>query len=316
MRLRDRVVEGSPSVLFEIVCPKKNVSREKFNSLVDLAARLCSSGQVEAINLPEIRGEERLGGKSGKLADKIEARRFAKAVNRRLGHRHQTVVCRSVPHLPPERQKRWLLRTYREFGVRNLVIVGGERHPDDYPGWSVTEAAEYVTNSLEHASAPYFCGGICIPHRRFPGTDWDEPSRLIQKGQAGLEFFITQIIFDAAPVCRLLLDYQRLCRQKGHRPKMIFLSFNPVSSPRDLAFLEKLGVKFSPISKKLLARDHRRAEASLEVTNQLLQDILSFKHRHHLSVPLGLNIGYVSGHNLSLSQKLIAPLKAKLISQS
>lgn len=310
---------GLPTVIFEIVPPNRRSSPDETDFLVSQAIKLYQEKKVDCFNIPEIREETYQGGRAGKLATKIEPRVLAQQIQRRLKDKHGVIVNRGVPFLPVPQQKKWLASTYQKFGVRNLVIVGGEKKPADYSGWSVVDAARFINqnHSPKKQKLDYFCGGICIPQRRNPNSEWDEPARLLTKAQAGIEFFISQVIFETRPVCRLLADYDRLCRQKGRRPKMIFLSFAPIFHLYDLDFLKKLQVSFDPeIEKKLNRAKSSLPSISLGLTKQLLSDILAFKRRQGLATPLGLNIEYLTRPNFNGGVAMIKPLKEILLAYS
>lgn len=312
MSFRQLISSGKPAILFEIVPPKLNDSPDQIASLVNLASHLCLTGQVQAVNIPEIREEGSSSHQPGRLLPKMAPRVLAKAIINETKNPNQVIINRCVPFLPPAGQKRWLIRTYQNYAVRNLVIVGGLKDPSAYSGWSVLEAAQFINRDLkkEMPEVDYCCGGICIPQRRTADPVWDEPQRLITKAKAGIEFFTTQVIFDQDPVCQLLRDYDQLCQQENERPRMIFLSLAPVSCSQDLVFFQKLGIKFpTGIIQKFNQASPEMGKLSCKLIPEIFSDIMTFMTGHDLKIPIGINLEYITRRNLDLTQKLIPLLK-------
>jgi 5,10-methylenetetrahydrofolate reductase len=216
-----------------------------------------------------------------------------------------------------------LIRTYHEFRVENLVLVGGESSQIRYPGPSVLETATWITEYLNRGRWPYdssrpaipptdfFLGGITIPTRRKPDPERDEPARLIQKSRRGIQFFTSQVLYEPFSMQRLLRDYAALCQAEGVPPCRVFLSFAPVSSPSDVQFLKWLGVEIPPdVEQELLKGWLGVAWRSIRVAERVLQDILDFVSAEHIAVPLGLNVEHITSRNFEVSAEMIARLVA------
>src|SRR5262249_2812707 len=151
------------------------------------------------------------------LPERIEPRSFAKAISVATGM--ETVINRVTVHESPAVQARWLEETYQDYGVKNLILVGGESRSIAYPGPSVREAAALAkTEELE-----FFLGGITIPTRS------QEAARIRQKYAQGLRFFTTQVLFDSNDIVDLIQSLNGL-------DVRIFLSFAPISDTKDVEF--------------------------------------------------------------------------------
>jgi 5,10-methylenetetrahydrofolate reductase len=196
----------------------------------------------------------------------------------------EVVVNRVVVHEPD--QLSWFRRTYEEFGIQNVVMVGGESPEIRYSGPGVVEAAEQVRS----AQLPICLGGITIPSREH------ESDRIRSKNAAGLDFFTSQILFDSNDIVWLI---QRL---NGLQAR-VCLSFAPVSHPGDLSFLRWLGVDIPPDLDRFLlhSKDDSAAsmetcfERSLNLAQRILMDV--FDNLPPDPPPLGLNIEHINQRN-------------------
>ncbi len=333
MRFRDKINDPDrPVVVYEMIPPLLGAGPEEIRARVERLRPLVTDLEIDAINLPEIRDENRGGPRRTHFRPRMEPRAFGRGVH----HAYQeqglaVIVNRCVVYTHWQNQQRWLIRSWREFGVQNLVIVGGESSQVTYPGPSVTEAADLVTGFLNRGfervgdgrrepleiATDICCGGITIPTRRKADPAWDEPNRLVEKARHGVEFFTSQVIYEGESTRRLLVDYERLCLKTGTRPRRILLSFAPISGERDLSFLEWLGVEIPEgVRKYILGSGKGATSRSIEVAGRVLEEILEFVAKQELSVPVGLNIEYILVRNFDVSVEMVEELSNILVGRT
>jgi len=326
MRLRERNQYNGPCILYELIPPPKDATPREVEAVVECVAEFIASlpVSIDALNIPEVRPEStRETQRPQAFIPKMEPREFVRWVRPALPASVDVIVNRCVVYAPREAQLRWLIRTYHEFRVENLVLVGGESSQIRYPGPSVLETATWITEYLNRGRWPYdssrpaipptdfFLGGITIPTRRKPDPERDEPARLIQKSRRGIQFFTSQVLYEPFSMQRLLRDYAARCQAEGVPPCRIFLSFAPVSSPSDVQFLKWLGVEIPPdVEQELLKGWLGVAWRSIRVAERVLQDILDFVSAEHIAVPLGLNVEHITSRNFEVSAEMIARLVA------
>jgi hypothetical protein len=134
--------------------------------------------------------------------------------------------------------QRWASQTRTHHGIKDLVLVGGETSRKTYGGVSVENGLEGLfPHSQGHGGR---LGVVTIPTRRRP--DLDEPERLLRKRRAGASFAISQILAGPEAAISLHDDASTRFAQEGE-PFRIYWSLAPVAKPRDLDFLDWLGVK-------------------------------------------------------------------------
>lgn len=288
-------------LLYEVVPPNKNLPTKQVNLFVNQLSKFLSKTKVDALFIPEIVPEARRS--FFPIKEKLEPRILAQGIWQKSKN-IKIIISRVVVHLPTNQQKKWLLETFKNYNIKNLVLVGGEKEAKFYPGPSVSQTA----NLIKQTGPNYCCGGITIPTRRF--KTFDEPERIIKKQKAGIKFFISQIIFEPQTTINLLRDYYQVCQKQNIKPARIFLSFAPVSLPKDIEFLESLGVLVPRQTKKILLKNQKQmAEKSIKLAKKVFEQIINFTQKNKIKVPLGINISYLTKHNFEISKKMVKSFK-------
>ncbi|MGH9431447.1 MAG: hypothetical protein ACRD3T_07875, partial [Terriglobia bacterium] len=218
MSLKEKLLNPDvPVTLFELVPPPVTKAGGIESLLTDVGK---IRHLVDGINIPEIHDESRGDAHTAKFVPRVEPRILGERIHRE--HGLEVIVNRCVVY--EDDQVGWMQETSRKHGIRGVVLVGGESSAIRYPGPSVVEAARQVRK----AKLGLTLGGISIPSRAH------EAERVRSKAEKGLRFFTTQVLFDSNDIVWLL---QRLNGVEAR----IFLSFAPVSHPRDLEFIRWLG---------------------------------------------------------------------------
>ena len=291
-------------ILYEAVPPNEAASEETAADRADRVARLLADRHVDAINVPEIRVEEDDGDHRLGELEKQDPRGFGRRIVDRMATDTDVVVNHVIVHDPPPAQEEWFEAAYGEYGVENVVIVGGGSSGIDYPGPSVSEGVELARRVGDAVGSNPCLGGITIPSRR--REEFDEPDRMLAKQRAGIDFFTSQVVFDPGPVTRLLEDYDAVCRKAGVDPAPVFLSFAPITCPRDARFLDGLGVDIpADIREWVIDSDGDAERRGLRAAEHVLDEVLTAVRRDDLTVPVGINVGHVMRDNVEASGRLL-----------
>jgi 5,10-methylenetetrahydrofolate reductase len=252
---------------------------------------------VDAINLPEIHDEARGTPRTHHFVPRVEPRVLGAGILREV--QTEIVINRCVVYEPD--QTSWFQNTHGEFGIEHVVLVGGESSKVRYPGPNVIEAAGQVRAT----GLPISLGGISIPSRP------NEAERIRRKNAAGLDFFTTQVLFDSNDIVGLI---QRLNGLEAR----IFLSFAPVSHPRDLEVLRWLGVDIPVHLDRYLLRGEKSGgekpsvsadtsfDRSLDLAQHILMDV--FDNLPPDPPCLGLNIEHINRRNFSPAVQMLERL--------
>lgn len=287
MTLQEKI--GNPSVpvtLFETVPPPVGKPEALDESLADLKK---VRRFVDGINLPEIHDEDRGKNRTSKFVERVEPRLLGSRIQEELGV--DIVLNRVVVHDP--KPEIWF-RESMERGFRSIVLVGGESSQVHYPGPSVMGAAALVRS----AGLPIALGGITIPSRK------NESDKVRAKWKGGLAFFTSQVLFDPNDIVWLI---QRLNGVEAR----IFLSFAPVSHPRDLQFLRWLGADIpQDLDRFLLGAEGEATappevclERSLDLAQRILMEV--FDNLPPDPPPIGLNIEHINRRNYAPAIKML-----------
>ena len=292
MNLKAKIQDpAQPVVFYELIPPKASAPAE-METLLELVRGL--RGKVDAINIPEIYEESRQGsphqGRGARQPERVEPRVFARAIH--SATQMETVVNRVTVLETAERQRCWLRATHEEYGVRNLILVGGESSAKEYPGPSVLQMAEAASD------LGFFLGGITIPSRS------REAARIRHKYEHGLRYFTTQVLFDPNNTVDLLQSLNGL-------DVRLLLSFAPISNARDVAFLEWLGVDVPrniAWAVEQAGEPAKAAEKTIALASRILTDIFHDLPAHPPA--LGINVEQITRRTYGAAQQMLAELTA------
>lgn len=283
--------------ILEVVPPSKMTSRKYQDKVIDkLASAINGMSGVEALNVPEILDENRLGQPFFK---NVDACYFGRELYRRTGKK--IIINKVVVQCPgTEGFKRWLHETIGDYEITRFIFVGGNFSGIKYPGPSVIEA------NLKAKKFPELeIGNIMIPSRR------DEALNLLKKTRGGATFFTTQLIFEPDRIKSALLEYDRLCTKNDLEPGDVYLSFAPVAKAGEINFIKWLGAEVPAETEKwLLAEKGKVLEKSIALASDIWRDVNAFARRNSFTFTLGLNVEEIFLHNLDACLELAAELSS------
>ena len=297
MRIKDKIKRPRrPVVAYEILPP-----REKDGTLNSYAANissLLSQTHIDAINIPEVRDEVARGERPVKNQLRAEPREFGRLLQDIVGV--EAIVNRVVVHQKLNEELKWLEKTNKKYEIENLITVGGESRSINYPGPSVNEALAAIK---KNDNIDLLCGGISIPSRE------KESLKLIEKSENGSEFFTTQVLYDSSKIIKMISHYQKRCDEKKTFPRRLLLSFAPVSSEKNIKFLKWLGVEIPAETEKSLIEDLSiMTDKSMEITVNVLKEILNHLNENDIIVPIGLNVEHLMSYNFQASIEMLQEL--------
>ena len=288
MNLKDKLLNPSiPLTFFEIVPPAAGKPEAIENTVKEVRK---VRHLVDAINLPEIHDESRGTERTHRFVARVEPRILGARIQKDVSA--EIVINRVVVH--DQDSERWFRETSEKFGIQHIVLVGGESVEIKYPGPNPTEAAALVRS----AALPISLGGITIPSRP------NEADRIRSKNAAGISFFTSQILFDSNDIVWLI---QRLNGVEAR----VFLSFAPVSHPRDLEFLRWLGADIPQNLDRFLLQGEAGStescfERSLDLAQRILMDV--FDNLPPDPPPIGLNVEHINQRNFPSAVRMLERL--------
>ncbi len=312
--------DEEPPLLFEVVPPVRGEEEKRLDQHSHYLDLLFEEIEVSALNIPEIQDEEKKGEK-GKRVSPFKKRVAPRTYAKKLSERFDTdfVINRVVVKQTPEEQERWVLETYKEYDISNIIFVGGETSRKSYNGPSVPDGNEMVKEFLDQGKLCYndgetrptnmTVGNICIPTRR--REDFDEPDRMKIKYRSGAEFFTTQIIAEEETPRMLLRDFADLLNEETESSELptLFWSFSPISSQKDVDFLRWLGVYIPEPTEEMILGSADPAAASIDYAQSVWEKLCDFNNQLPVSFPMGINISVMGLRNFENGVRLAKDLQ-------
>lgn len=294
LSLGEEIRLGKNLIFFELVPPSASQDPLAIKKSVELTLSFLNKIKVDAINIPEVIEETRNGESTLRSAIKIAPAELSGYL---VSSGFKSILInRPVVRLGWKKQLEWFRQNYNDKKLHNYVLVGGESSKVRYPGLSVNGTAQKLKNEFKKEFPEILLGGITIPSRM------NEGERILRKTESGLEFFTTQIIYESDSIKKLLFDYWQICLKNNAKPKMIFLSFAPITCKKDIQLFTWLGVNIPESTRdELVTGWLGTGWRSLEICQNILKDIFDFVEENKIMIPLGLNIGYVKKSNFEFS---------------
>ncbi|MDI6402381.1 methylenetetrahydrofolate reductase [Balneolaceae bacterium ANBcel3] len=312
------IKHGRPvPLLIEIVPPELGQERERMLPQLEYLNRLEQRIGFDGINIPEIQNEEKKGDKGERISEfkeRIAPREYVRLLSEQIKTTY--IINRVIVKETPEKQEKWVLETTHDYGIKHMVFVGGEFPDYPYEGPSVTEGNEMVKKYLNQGKGRYSAssvkttqlsvGNISIPDRCEEA--FDESRRMMLKIESGADFFTTQIIAEAQKPVRLLKDLSRHMLDSDFKPPVIFWSFSPIISKKDINFLRWLGVRIPAEFEEAMLKSDDPAAASMKMLEQVWAEILECNVALPQPFPMGINLAAMGkrhyGHCMELVKRL------------
>jgi len=290
-------------VIFEIITPPQSWQEGKVRGWASRVARILEANSITRLNIPEVVSESRDGSRAVSFLKKMDQVLFGEMV-REVSPGVSLVPNKICVRVPPEKFRSWVGEVH-DKGVRDLILVGGESHRIEYPGWSVPQAASFVRENFPDMRL----GGITIFTRP------READRIVAKMKAGIDFFCSQIVFETANLKQVLAQLDRRCGEEGLRFPDVFVSLTPASRIRDIEFMTWLGVEFpSAVLGYLVEEEERIEQRTFEVVERVIDEVFDFTARdlQGAGIKLGFNVEHVMYSNLELSERILGRILGRL----
>ena len=314
-------------LMIEILPPEKGHEQERKNDHAAYLEMMREKVDIDILNIPEIQNESKKsdkGKRTSPFRQRISPREWAQTLAEMVDA--PVVINRVIVKQTPEIQEKWLLDTHEHYDIRNVVFVGGESPEIDYQGPSVPEGNELVKtgfnegknhhNEKKHCPPTDFAiGNICIPTRN--EGEFSEAERMLYKFRTGADFFTTQIITESASAKTVMHEFSELLQKyKLTDPPMIFWSFSPISSGKDVNFLRWLGVYIPEDLEQDILGSKDPSNQSIIQMEQVWQELLEVNQQLPVPFPMGMNISVMGKRNYPNAVALARALDSASIPQN
>lgn len=308
-------------LLFEIIPPERDWTEKRIAARNEKLLELFDRVDVNGINLPEIH-EEKNKSKKGKRRSKFKPRLSPREYTSQLRDLVDTeyVICRVIVKSHPREAEEWLIETNSEYGIRNIVIVGGEQEADAYEGLSVPAGTKLIKENINQGqpklssksfeATDYLVGNISIATRRLETID--EPDRIIYKIKHGADFFTTQIIAEPDSAVSLMEDLSDKLDDENLQAPLFFWSFSPISEQKDIDFMRWLGVNIPDEVEERIMSSSNPARESLQWNIETWEKLQEKARSLPVQIPLGANVSFMGIRNFSHATDLAEALKSAM----
>lgn len=275
------------NLMFNVIPPPLKWSEEKITRKAYEVANILRNNNINIIGVPEVIDETRNGTRTLAYQPKIDNRDFGNKV-KEFFSQVEILTYKVCPIVTEEELNNWFDETINRHKINQIVFVGGESSIKKYPGINPIKAAEkFRSNNIK-------IGGITIFTRA------NEVEKLIKKTKAGMEFFISQIVFELSNAKKVIENYTNECKKQNITPSPIYISIAPLSNIEDYEFMKWLGVEFPTEIEQYLISDKTKLEAkSIEILEKLINQLVELKWN------CGINVEHVLYNNLQLASYLI-----------
>lgn len=290
MDLVDRLRAGQGDfLLFGITPPKASTDASELSRIKDVTLRRLQAVGPDGVALYDIADEQDRNAQDRPFPflptlDPSEYRHeYLTAWDR------PAVIYRAVGKYEETDLHDWM---HRQDPDRVACVLVGASSSRNIGATSLERAYEL----RREANPDLLTGAVVIPERH---TDrGDEHERMLRKQEAGVSFFVSQILYDANAAKNLVADYCDACESGGVAPRPIVFTHSVCGSVKTLDFLEWLGARVPTWVKRELTWADDTLEASAEQARAIAADMVRYGRR--LGVPVGLNVESVSSRKTEI----------------
>ncbi|MEO0203057.1 MAG: hypothetical protein ABIL37_04975 [candidate division WOR-3 bacterium] len=275
-------------IIFTVIPPPLEWDISKIERKAFEVSNIAKILEIDFISIPEVIDERSRGERVIPFKMKFDNVKFGEMI-KNFDNSVEIIINKVSVIMEKYEFEKWIRDYSQKFD--HILIVGGESSKINYPGYNPIAAALLAKNYFKHIY------GITIFHRK------DEPKRLLEKTKAGMEGFISQIVFELENAKKVITEYINLCEIKNLRPAKIFISFAPVSQRKDLEFLKWLGVYIPQEIENYLLEDEKKLEKrSIEIIESLFYELCFWDN-------ISVNVEHVMYNNLQVAAYTIHRIK-------
>ena len=132
-----------------------------------------------------------------------------------------------------------------------MLFVGGASSANQYSGPTIPDVAAKLNERAQCAH-----GGVTIAERHI--KKGNEHETLVKKSELGMQWFISQAIYDPKPMIKLLKGRDKLYKKKKIAPRRVILTFAPCGREKTMRFIKWLGVTVpEEVEKEILEAENK-----------------------------------------------------------
>jgi hypothetical protein len=197
------------------------------------------------------------------------------------------IVYKCVVDETAEEFDRWMDTAFNQYKHSTFTLVGAAtaKEKKKADALSLSNASQKVRN----IRGCYF-GSVAIPERHT--SKGNEHINMMHKMDNGSQWFITQGVYSAEPLIKLIHDYGDICKEKNVTPRKVILTFAPCGNRKTMTFIKWLGMAVPQAIEDRIFSSNDPVRESVVILGEILKEILL--KTGGTGVPLGINVESVS----------------------
>ena len=300
--LAQRIAERDDGVLlFSLTPPRASTSPEDAQRIADVTLARLEALDVDGLVLYDIDDESDRNPAERPFPYLPTMDPAVFLAENLVSWRRPVVVYRCVGKYDEESMERWL--SEQDAADVLSVFVGASS--------SVKERALELSAAQKlraEVNPALQLGGVAIPERH--SRTGSEHHRMVAKQQAGVSFFVTQVVYDVSAAKSMLSDYFYACADAGLAPVPVIFTLSVCGSMKTVEFLEWLGVDVPPWLRNDLAHADDPLSVSFDQCLATAAELTEFAKR--IGTPHCFNVESVSNRRreIEASVELAARMRS------
>jgi hypothetical protein len=291
-------------LLYGITPPKAHTAPERVSEMAEKSLKVLSAMDIDALVVYDVQDESARTNEERPFPFTSALDPFDYASRYLHPLTIPKIIYRPAGQFTRAELSQWLdgLKTH---GFHPVFV--GLPSPDSVPLTTLKEAYQlWEQQHKEHS----VMGAVTIPERHAVLND--EDTRILDKMESGVSYFISQCIFNIEYTRQILEALVTSCKKKDKPVPTIIFTLTICGSVKTLQFMEWLGIHLPDDIKQELTTSSDPAGRSNEIAVAIAKDLIG--HCLAKSIPFGFNVESVATRKeeVEASIQLLATLNELL----
>jgi hypothetical protein len=291
----DKVRNRESGILLYGITPPKTISTpEKIQQIADKGLAILRKLEIDALVVYDLQDEAERTNEERPFPFVSCIDPYVYTSQYLQGLNLPKIIYRPAGKFSKEELTQWL----HNLKLQELYpVFVGLPSPDCIPKTSLSDAYKIWRDNHQHHSV---IGAVTIPERHTILKD--EDTRMLDKMNCGVSYFISQCIFNVDYTKRVLDDLSAACGREKRRVPIVIFTLTLCGNIKTLAFLEWLGIDIPEDIKADLKASANPLALSVEIATRVARDLTAYCVKH--SIPFGFNVESVSARQAEIEASL------------
>jgi hypothetical protein len=271
-------------LLYGITPPKAQTPPEKVEEIAERTFTYLSNLDIDALVVYDVQDESARTSEERPFpfVSALDPFLYASQYLKRIAA--PKIIYRPAGKFSKDELRGWL-NDLSSHGFYPVFV--GLPSPDYVVKTNLKEAYDIWRNDHEQHSV---IGAVTIPERH--AILKDEETRILDKVESGVSYFISQCIFNVEYTKKILDDLSAACQKREKEIPTIIFTLTVCGSLKTLQFMEWLGIHVPEDIKEELKVSTSPVSRSVEIAISIAKDLIQYCQER--SIPFGFNIESVA----------------------